>query len=529
MSFKLGLYGSFMAVVVLFLLALLWLWGRFYRESADDPTVKRVAKNSLVPMGLQILNRLIDFAFAMLMLRILAPELAGRYTFAVAFIGYFDILVRFGLGTLLTREVAKEPEQGNRYLSTVTVLRGLLWLFSLPLMTLVILIYALSGQMTPDIVAAIAFFALGLVFSNLADGFSAVFYAYEKMEYPAAISTVTTLTRVSLGVLVLLIGWGFVGLAAVSVVSNVVSAAILGVLMLQHCFRPHLEWDRKSGTWMLKTSFPLMINLLLATIFFRVDVMLLKPLKGDTVVGYYSAALKYVDGLLIIPQYFTQAIFPLMSRYAATSRDSLMRAYVLSLRLLLIIALPIAAGMPFVARGLILILGGSEYLPDSAIALQIIIWFLPFSFVNSVTQYVLIAIDQQRFLTKAFLIGVTFNIVANLIVIPSFSYQGAAVVTILSELALLVPFYYAIRKHLGSLPWLSIVWQPAIAATVMGTTLWLLRTLFWPLLIPIGGAVYLVVLAILGGFRQPDMDLLRTLIPLDRLRAQLPRPGSDKP
>ncbi|MGD2040095.1 MAG: oligosaccharide flippase family protein, partial [Anaerolineae bacterium] len=455
MSFKLGLYGSFMAVVVLFLLALFWLWGRFYRESAEDPTVKRVAKNSLVPMGLQILNRLIDFAFAMLMLRILAPELAGRYTFAVAFIGYFDILVRFGLGTLLTREVAKETEKGNRYLSTVTVLRGLLWLFSLPLMTLVILIYALYGQMTPDIVAAIAFFALGLVFSNLADGFSAVFYAYEKMEYPAAISTVTALTRVSLGVLVLLVGWGFVGLAAVSVIANIVSAAILGTLLIRHCFRPHLEWDRQTGQWMLRTSFPLMINLLLATIFFRVDVMLLKPIKGDTVVGYYSAALKYVDGLLIIPQYFTQAIFPLMSRYAATSRDSLMRAYVLSLRLLLIVALPIAAGTPFIARGLILVLGGSEYLPDSAIALQIIIWFLPFSFVNSVTQYVLIAIDQQRFLTKAFLVGVTFNIVANLAVIPAFSYQGAAVVTILSELALLIPFYYAIRKHLGPLPWLS--------------------------------------------------------------------------
>ncbi|NIV32367.1 MAG: oligosaccharide flippase family protein, partial [Anaerolineae bacterium] len=104
------------------------------------------------------------------------------------------------------------------------------------------------------------------------------------------------------------------------------------------------------------TSFPLMINLMLATIFFRIDVLLLKPMKGDTVVGYYSAALKYVDGLLIIPQYFTQAIFPLMSRYAATSRDSLLRAYVLSLRLLLIIALPIAAAMPFIAEGLIMVL-----------------------------------------------------------------------------------------------------------------------------------------------------------------------------
>jgi O-antigen/teichoic acid export membrane protein len=518
MSFKLGLYGTFLAVVVMLLLAFYWIWTRFYRESADDPTVKRVAKNSLLPMGLQLVNKVIDFAFAMLMLRILAPEMAGRYYFAIGFIGYFDILVRFGLGTLLTREVAKEREEGNRYLSIVTILRGVLWLTSLPLMSIVILIYAFFGQMTPDIVAAIVLFAVAMVFSTLADGFSAVFYAYEKMEYPAAISTLTTLTRVSLGTLVLLLGWGFVGLAAVSIVANIISASILGFLMVRHCFRPHWEWDYQTGKWMLNTSFPLMINLLLATVFFRIDVLLLKPMKGDTVVGYYGAAYKYIDGLGIIPAYFTQAIFPLMSRYADSARDSLMRAYVLSLRLLLIIALPVATGTPFIARGLILILGGGDYMPDSMIALQLIIWFLPFSFVNSVTQYVLIAIDQQRFLTKAFFLGVTFNIVANLVAIPLFSYQGAAVVTILSELVLLIPFYYAVRKHLGPLPWLSLFWQPAVASAAMAVVMWLLRGIFWPLLIPVGGAVYLVVLALVGGFRQPDMDLVRSLIPLDRFR-----------
>ncbi len=525
MSLKLGLYGSFMAVVVMLLLLFYWLWTRFYRESADDPTVKRVAKNSLLPMGLQLLNRVIDFAFAMLMLRILAPEMAGRYYFAVAFIGYFDILVRFGLGTLLTREVAKDRSHGNLYLSTVTVLRGALWILSLPLMTAVVLIYALAGQMTPDIVAAIALFAVGMIFSNLADAFSAVFYAYEKMEYPAAISTVTTMARVSLGALVLLIGWGFVGLAGVSIVANMLSAAILGILLVRHCFRPHLEWERKTGRWMLSTSFPLMINLLLATIFFRIDILLLKPMQGDTVVGYYGAALKYIDGLNIIPAYFTQAIFPLMSRYADGARDSLMRAYVLSLRLLIMVALPIAVGTFFVAEGLIMILGGGQYLPDSMIALQILIWFLPFSYVNSVTQYVLIAIDQQRFLTRAFLIGVTFNIVANLIVIPLYSYKGAAVVTILSEWALLIPFYYAVRKHLGPLPWLSLIWQPLVASAVMGGVLWLLQDLFWPLLIPIGGTVYLLVLALIGGFRQPDLDLLGQIFPLGRLRARLPGSG----
>ena len=136
MSLKLGLYGTFMAAVVGLLLLAFWLWGRFYRESDEDSTVKRVAKNSLIPMGLQLLNKVIDFAFAMLMLRILAPEMAGRYQFAVTFIGYFDILVRFGLGTLLTREVSKDREQANRLLGTTTVLRGLLWAGSLPLMAL---------------------------------------------------------------------------------------------------------------------------------------------------------------------------------------------------------------------------------------------------------------------------------------------------------------------------------------------------------------------------------------------------------
>ena len=85
--------------------------------------------------------------------------------------------------------------------------------------------------------------------------------------------------------------------------------------------------------------------------------------------GYYSAAYKYIDGINVIPQYFTLAIFPLMSRFAADSRESLVRAYILSLRLLLLLALPLAVGTPFVATELIWFLAGNEFLPDSAIVL----------------------------------------------------------------------------------------------------------------------------------------------------------------
>ncbi len=529
MSFKVGLYVSFMAGVVCALLVARWLWGLFYRENEEDATIKRVAKNSLTPMILSLLNRLIDMAFAMLMLRILAPEGAGRYQFAVTFITFFEILTRFGLGTLLTRQVARERDQANRYLSNVAILRLFLWLLSLPVMGVILFFYVRFGGVTGDTVAAIGLFAVGLLFALLADALSSLFYAFEKMEYPALLSTATTVVKVSLGALVLLppINGGFVGLAAVSIFSNAFTAAVLLYLMGRHFFRPRPEFDLPFEWKMLGISYPLMLNHLLATIFFRIDIWILQPMQGDTVVGLYGAALKYIDGLNVVPSFFTMAIFPLMSRYAHSARESLIRAYILSLRLLLIIALPVAVGTPFIARELILILGGGDYLPDSMIALQLLIFFFPFSCINQVTQYVLIAIDQQRFLTKAFAIGVAFNVITNLIFIPMYSYKAAAVVTILSELALLIPFYYCVRKNLTTIPWLSIFWQPALASAAMGALMWLLREVHFLIVVPVAALVYFVVLTLLGTFNTEEMRQFLQLLPLGRLKARVglgPRP-----
>jgi O-antigen/teichoic acid export membrane protein len=301
--------------------------------------------------------------------------------------------------------------------------------------------YVVFGDTTLDVVITVGIFTVGTFFSNLSDGLTAIFYAHEKAEYPAGVTAITTLTRVSVGALVLLLGWGIIGLAGASLVANLVAFIILSRLLINKIFRPHLEVDQALQKEMMGQSFPLMINHLLSTIFFRIDIFILKPTRGNTEVGFYSAAYKYVDGINVIPQYFTLAIFPLMSRFAANSRESLVRAYILSLRLLLILAMPIAMGTPFVARELILFLAGERFIPDSVIVLQLLIWFLPFSFINQVTQYVLIAINQQRQLTRAFVIGVLFNTITNLIFIPLYGYRAAAITTILSEWSLLIPFY----------------------------------------------------------------------------------------
>ncbi len=79
------------------------------------------------------------------------------------------------------------------------------------------------------------------------------------------------------------------------------------------------------------------------------------------------------------------------------------------------------------------------------------IWSIPIGFINSVTQYVLIAVGQQRFLTRAFIIGVTFTAAANLIFVPRYGYLAAALILIPAELSLFVPFYWAVQRHVVDL------------------------------------------------------------------------------
>src|SRR5205823_896535 len=158
-----------------------------------------------------------------------------------------------------------------------------------------------------------------------------------------------------LGVGALLLGWGIVGLALVSIAVNAVTLIILYVLTSRMFFRPHFEFDPAIQKVARAESFPLMLNHLLATLPFRVDVIL----------------------------------------------------------------------------------------PHGAIALQLMVISIPIGWINSVTNYVVIAIDKQRALTWTFLAGLAFNVIANLIFIPrvQYGYPAAAVITILSEAVLLVLFY----------------------------------------------------------------------------------------
>lgn len=514
LSFRVGAVVSLLAGLVIALGLATITWQRVYRGSTERGAVRVIAKNSVIPIAASLITQLLSFAFLPLLLRILGPENNGRYAFAVTTWLIVSTITDFGLGILVTREVSRDRSLANRYLTNTAVLRLALALAALPFLLLGLYVYGVYLGLTADTAVTILILWASLLPATLASALSYMFNAFEQFEYPNIVAVGTALVSTALQAAVLLLGGGIVGLAAVSVVSNLFTLSVVYWLVRTRLFVPRWEWDRTLVRWMFFESYPLMLNNLLANFFFRVDVFILKPLAGDLALGYYSTAYKFINALNVIPSNFTLALFPLFSRYAGSAKEAMQRAYLLSVKLLLWTALPITVLIVFGARELVLLFGGLEYLPDSQIALQWLIWFLPFSFVNSVTHYVLIALNQQRFLTKAFLVGLGFNLAANLLAIPALSYRGAALVTVLSELALLIPFYIALRRASLNLPLAAIAWRPVLAAAVMWLAIFFLQSTLG--LVPamgLGALLYVGVLLGLGAVQPDEWRVFRRLLP----------------
>jgi O-antigen/teichoic acid export membrane protein len=371
-----------------------------------------------------------------------------------------------------------------------------------------------SNPLDVNTIAAIGLLMSGMIFSGVGQSVAGLFYAFEKAETPAAIATVTTILKVGFGVVVLLLGYGFVGLAAVSILVNVVTLAIL----LLAAFRNvplHGPWrvDIPLQRQMLVRSYPLMLNHLFAVIFFQIDVPLLQQFNGDAVVGWYNSAYKWVNALNVIPSFFTFALFPVISRQVYSSLDDARRTFRMSVKLLILVALPLAALTTFAADALIGILGGPEFLPHGATALRIVIWSIPFGWINSVTNYVLIALGQERVQTRAFLFGVAFNLIANLIFLPRYSYVAAAVITILSEVVLLLIFNYFLQPKLPGVRWFNLLWRPIAVTLVTLFAMWLGWQLHPLLAFAAGMVVYPAGLWLLRVFGHEERRIVQSILP----------------
>ncbi len=507
--------------LLLFSLLATFLWRRFYHDDPEN-TVRRILKNSAVPFVVRLIVRVLEFAFALVLYSTLAGEDIGPYTLAALLVAqYLGTFTEFGLGVLLTREVARDKTAAPRLFGLTLTIRWLLVLMAVPAAALLIGVYeglawfGVGEAITPLGQQVIWVLLLTLVPGAYSGAVTALYNAAERMEIPALIELITATLSILLRVTLLLLGFGILGLAWVAVAVSTFTALIYFVLQIRTFFRPTLAWDAPLMRQLVPMALPLMLNNLLNVVFFRFDTFLVKAFgegQGDLLVQQYAIAYQFINIALVLPPVITFAVFPLLARRAAGDRHILAQAQNRTLQVLLLLAFPIAMGMCVLAPDLIAFLtrsNAADYLPISAHVLALLAWFLPFSFINGLLQYVLIAINQQWVITRAFFVGALFNLLVNLLTIPWFGLYAASIVTILSELVLFAVFLPVLRREGLPPPLFALSWRPVLAMLVMGGAMLLVLPTGWLFAALVALPVYGGVLWLLGAFGPQEIELIQ--------------------
>jgi len=397
---------------------------------------RSVAKNTfLLTLGL-LGGRVLAIFVTKKMTPVLGPAGLGVWGFANDLGVIVLTVMNFGLGVLLTREVTRNRGMSWPLLWAALRLR---WLLGLACFVCVWL-YLEATAKDAVTTAAVLVTALGLFAETAAMACDSVLQAHEKIEYQSWGQLVSAVVYCVLAYWWLDAGWGLMGVIWANLVSRVVRLAVMAPLMF---------W--KTGPWrrarpgevaagmrsMLQLGVPLGMATTFGIISYKIDTVMLTEMMGKAATGIYVLGHRALDILLIVPNLFATALFPALMRYAERSPADARRFSERALRYMLVCMLPLTWFMVLAARPVIeWFARGTDaadpsQFADSILVLQLVVWGLPFQSASNVLNRTLMAAGRERTFLWIGLSALVTNVALNLLFIPRWGYNGAAVATVI--------------------------------------------------------------------------------------------------
>ncbi|RZN35106.1 MAG: flippase [Methanosarcinales archaeon] len=470
-------------------------------------TMQRIVKNMAALFTAHFIVAMVSLVLSIFIARVLGATIFGTYTFVLAFIAVFAVFSDMGYNTLLVREVARDKSQAGKYLNNVLSIRLAL---SLTILGLIAIIINVLGY-PEDIKNIIYIFGIYTLVISFSDVFKVTFRAFEKMKYESYITILSNVVKVSLGLLILFLGYGLLEISLVFLLSGIFDLLISFLVCEKRFVKPRMELDTDFWKSTITSALPLGLLTMLGLICVKIDTLMLAMMKGVVVVGWYNAAYNLVLGFRPIPHIFMNALFPLMAHYYVSSEKSLRIGYERSFKYLFVLGLPIAAGISLLSGEIIFLIYGEQF-SHSVVALRILAWDVLLLSICAPVSFMLVFMDRQN--QMAIIVGVCalLNIVLNLALIPRFSYVGAGIATLTTESVLFVLYFYFVSKYSHKLPIYKIIVRPLVSCSVMVLCIHYCGELWLPARIASATILYFAVLYLIGGFDEKDKEMVGALI-----------------
>jgi len=495
------------------------------KKEKKQSLTKLTLKNSVYNFTATFISKIGGLVFTIIIARMLLPELFGVYNLALSVILVATTFADLGVGTTYLRYVSKALGKNNRlkarsYFRYLFKIKGLLMILVIVIVLIIAKPLAYNIFNKPLIFLPIIFACLYILMLSLRNFFLGLFYALKDLSKIPIIELSLQLFKIIFSLLAILffshtfrVSGIFLALTLSAFLSFIVLFFLLGK-------NKDLIFGRK-----IAIEKPKILHYLGYTgiagislmIFGSIDTLMLGRFVEVSYIGYYRAALGLVLAVAALLA-FSGILLPIFTQI---HRQRLERGFQKTFRYIIMLAIPTAFGLMFVARYFILAIYGSEYMlsTSSLYDLSFLIITGPLIMLYST---IFQAKEKPKILAKFIIIALLINIILNYVLIKSlltvnqeYAIIGAGLATLASRIFL----FGALSIKAKSQFKLKVKKSPIIKSIIATIAMVLVLALFTYFVdmnlflgiieILLGILVYFGVLWLVRGIGKEDFKLLK--------------------
>lgn len=370
----------------------------------------------------------VSFFVGIYIARYLGPEKFGMLNYAISFVYLFGAIAGLGLRSILVRELVKgKNERANQLLGTGFILQ------TLGAIVLVFTVNASGSLINNEGVYfyLVLFISLGVLFQS----FQVIdFYFQSKVlsKHTVKVNIIVIAVINLFKIYLIFINADLLYFALVYLVESIILAIGFVLVYKKQKFNI-FDWkfDKSLAFSLLKDSWPLMLSGIVVNIYMKIDQVMIKYFLGATEVGLYAVAARLVEAWYFIPTILSASLSPAVINAHKKSLKLFNQRLISLYSLYTWLSIVITLFMVISASFLITFLFGEEY-SGGITTLQIYALSTIATFVGMATSQYLIAKNLTKISFYRTLIGMIVNVILNIILIPNYGIEGAALATVLS-------------------------------------------------------------------------------------------------
>lgn len=481
---------------------------------------KSITKNYLYNLIYQILLIVIPIITTPYVSRVLGADGVGKYSFSNSIVSYFVIFASLGFIYYAQREIAKyqdnKKKQSEIFWEIITV-RSVSVLTALIVYFTVIVLGVFKEEYTLLMII--------LSINILAVAFDISFLFAGNEDFSKTVFT-NTLVRI-LNVIAIFVFvkdrndlWKYVLISALTLLTANASLAVYAKNYLCKIEIKNLKPIRH-----IKPAVILFLPTIAISVYTYLDKTMIGVITGsDFENGFYEQAEKIVKIVMTVVTSLGTVMIPRNANaFERKDMDAIRRNIYRSVRFVLLLGIPMMIGLIAVSDNMVPWFLGDGYYKSANIMKILSVLILAIGLSNVFGLQYLIPAGEDKKFTISVTCGAITNFLLNLVLIRLFKSYGAAIATIVAEIAVAVIMFCFIRKNISLREILKSSIKYLISGIIMFVPCFMLGRILAPsiintfIIVFTGVVVYLICLILLkDGFFFEIANRLTSRLPIKK-------------